>query len=119
MESLVHRMKTIILIHLLLFTLLLNNPVAVNADDTIKDPTSATPQRLIEVLGCMGCHTIKDSGGSLAPDLTQIGSRMTPKQIEAHLTADAATRTHGFMPSFRSVPQEHLQQIATYLYNLK
>lgn len=112
-------MKTIILIHLLLFTLLLNNPVAVNADDTIKDLTSATPQRLIEVLGCMGCHTIKDSGGSLAPDLTQIGSRMTPQQIETFMTADAETRTHGFMPSFRSLSKEHLQQIATYLYNLK
>lgn len=73
---------------------------------------------LINVLGCKGCHTISGEGGSLAADLTQIGSRMSKKQIRAQLVAEPATRSGGFMPSYKSLSEKDLDDISEYLYNL-
>ena len=74
---------------------------------------------LIHALGCKGCHTIKGDGGSLAPDLTQIGSRKTSTQIYDHLIAHVDSRTQGFMPSYRSLDKTDLELISQYLYNLR
>jgi hypothetical protein len=74
---------------------------------------------LIHALGCKGCHSIHGEGGSLAPDLTQIGSRLTAGQIQIHLIAPAETRTRGFMPSYSSLPKNELRLISNYLYNLR
>lgn len=74
---------------------------------------------LIHVMGCKGCHIINGDGGSQTTDLTHIGSRLTAKQIEIQLTADPATRTKGFMPSYSSLPKDDLQRICDYLYNLR
>ncbi len=90
--------------------------VAIAANDA---PKIAPELELIQVLGCKGCHMIHGEGGSLAADLTQIGSRMTAAQIESWLTADASTRTKGFMPSYSSLTKEDLQRISHYLYNLR
>lgn len=74
---------------------------------------------LIQALGCRGCHVIQGSGGTLAPDLTQIGSRMTVEQIKSHLTAAPETRTGGFMPSYATLPENDLNAISQHLYNLR
>lgn len=74
---------------------------------------------LIQSLGCKGCHKIKGDGGSLAPDLTQIGSRMTAEQIHNHLVAPSDTRTKGFMPSYSTLTENDLNLITQYLYNLR
>ncbi len=74
---------------------------------------------LIHTLGCKGCHVINNDGGSLAPDLTQAGSRLTAKQIEAQLTAHISTRTKRFMPDYSSLAKKDLQLISNYLYNLR
>lgn len=79
-----------------------------------KDPAL----ELINVLGCKGCHTISGEGGSLAADLTQIGSRMSAAQIRTQLIAEPATRSGGFMPSYSSLPENDLDRISEYLYNI-
>lgn len=79
----------------------------------------SSPLAMIEAIGCMGCHTIGKAGAGTAPDLNQIGSRMTVNQIINHLTADPASRTRGFMPSYAHLPQADLEAIAQYLYNLR
>lgn len=89
---------------------------AVAANET---PKNDPELELIQVLGCKGCHMIHGDGGSLAVDLTQIGSRLTAIQIESWLTADTSTRTKGFMPSYSSLSKEDLQRVSNYLYNLR
>ncbi len=84
----------------------------------IAAPQEGAPQ-LIQVLGCKGCHTIDGAGGSLAVDLTQIGSRMTEKQIAAQLTADPASRKGAFMPGYQTLSKADLDKISAYLYHLK
>ena len=110
------RMKTIITISLILFICGGFSAAIIAAKDIPKiDPAL----ELIHVLGCKSCHIINGDGGSLAADLTQIGSRLTAKQIDTQLTAHASTRTTGFMPSYSSLPKDDLQRISDYLYNLR
>ncbi|MFK5925208.1 MAG: hypothetical protein QM483_01130 [Desulfuromusa sp.] len=110
-------MKRLLTLVLILFLCGIFPIVAVAAENT---PPQLDPAlELIHALGCKGCHMISGDGGSLAQDLTQIGSRLTANQIEAHLTADPATRTKGFMPSYHSLPATDLQRIGEYLYNLR
>lgn len=79
----------------------------------------AEARRLINALGCKGCHKLEGDGGELAPELDKIGSRMTRVQISTHLAAHSKTRTRGFMPSYSTTPEEDLKTISDFLYNLK
>ena len=108
-------MKTCVTVFLILYIGVFPPGVSVAADDT---PQIIPVQELIDALGCKGCHMINGGGGSLAADLTKIGNRLTAKQIEAQLVADPATRVQGFMPSYKTLPENDLQRISDYLYNL-
>lgn len=108
-------MKTL----LLLFQLITFCSVSILAGAAEKAPSEGNAQKLIEVLGCMGCHKIKGVGGSLAIDLTLVGSWKSEEQIRAQLTIDPVSREKGFMPNYQSLPEKDLRQISTYLYNLK
>ena len=77
-----------------------------------------TEQELVEVLGCKGCHTIAGGGGSTAPKLDQVGSRLTEKQIAEHLTAGVSSKNK-FMPSYHLLPESTISRMGAYLYNLK
>ena len=115
MEKHIDTMKTL----LLLFQLILFCSIPIMAASDEKAPLEKDTKQMIEVLGCMGCHKIKGEGGSLAADLTLIGSRKTEEQIRIQLTADSASRKKGFMPSYQSLPEKDLRQISSYLYNFK
>ncbi len=108
-------MKTL----LLLFQLIIFCSAPALAGAAKKAPAEENAQKLIEVLGCMGCHKIKGVGGSLAIDLTLVGNGKSEEQIRAQLTIDPASRKKGFMPNYQSLPEKDLRQISTYLYNLK
>lgn len=108
-------MKTPSIIFLIIFLCGFFSVAAIATDD----PPQIDPAlELIHVLGCKGCHTISAKGGSLAADLTQIGSRLSAKQIEAQLTTHSATQLNGFMPSYTSLAKSDLQRVSEYLYNL-
>ncbi|MDX2495167.1 MAG: hypothetical protein QNK27_09425 [Desulfuromusa sp.] len=109
-------MKTTATIFLILFFCGMV-PIAALAVDNV--PKNNPELELIQVLGCKACHIIHGDGGSLAADLTHIGSRLTAAQIETWLAADTSTRTKGFMPSYSSLPKADLQRISNYLYNLR
>src|SRR4051812_41078485 len=64
---------------------------------------------------CLACHKIGDSGnGTLAPDLTHIGSRIPREAILRSLVAGPS-----IMPSFKSLGQQKLNQVADFLSYLK
>jgi len=108
-------MKPLSTIALIIYFFIFSIATAIAADNASKiDPDL----ELIHALGCKGCHTINGEGGSLAADLTKIGTRMSVKQIKAQLIAEPATRTKGFMPSYSSLPDKDLTSISEYLYNL-
>jgi len=64
---------------------------------------------------CLACHKIGESGnGTLAPDLTHIGSRIPREAILRSLVAGPS-----IMPSFKSLGQKKLNQVADFLSYLK
>jgi menaquinol-cytochrome c reductase cytochrome b/c subunit len=64
---------------------------------------------------CLACHKIGDSGnGTLAPDLTHIGARIPRNAILRSLRAGPS-----IMPSFQSLGQKKLNEVADFLASLK
>jgi quinol---cytochrome c reductase cytochrome c subunit, bacillus type len=64
---------------------------------------------------CLACHKIGESGnGTLAPDLTHIGSRIPREAILRSLVAGPS-----IMPSFKSLGKKKLNEVADFLSYLK
>jgi menaquinol-cytochrome c reductase cytochrome b/c subunit len=64
---------------------------------------------------CLACHKIGDSGnGTLAPDLTHIGSRIPRAAILRSLKAGPS-----IMPSFENLGEKKLNEVADFLAYLK
>lgn len=99
---------------LLLTLIIIQSPSALHAEETAE----IRARRLINALGCKGCHKLEGNGGSLAPILDKIGSRMTRDQIRKHLAAHSESRKNGFMPSYKTTSPAELTDISDFLYNL-
>jgi mono/diheme cytochrome c family protein len=102
--------KTILLLSLFLFTCL----QATNAQPSQVDEARA--RRLINALGCKGCHQLDGDGGTLAPPLDQVGSRRTKEEIVSYLAAHASMRKTSIMPSFSTTDREELENLSEFLY---
>ena len=83
------------------------------------EPSETEARNLFNALGCKGCHQFEGEGGSLAPPLDEIGSRMTRHQIKEKLIAHTETRKNGFMPSFSTTSDKELDLLSDFLYNHK
>lgn len=84
-------------------------------------PAAADPQQarqLINALGCKGCHRLEEHGGSLAPELDKVSTRLTEKQILQFLAGQGQNPPQHKMPSYATTPAAQLKIIASYLYNL-
>ena len=103
---------------LLLFVLLQARTLP--ASEPESPPAAVEPAlELIHALGCKACHSIQDDGGSLAPDLTRIGSRLTTQQIQQRLTRHNDSDSSTFMPDYSNVAPTKLERISRYLYELR
>ncbi len=71
--------------------------------------------RLIDELGCKGCHRIGSAGGSTAADLSEIGTRMSPSEIAAFLKKPQLPQSR-FMPEYSSLSDQQRDSISRYLY---
>jgi mono/diheme cytochrome c family protein len=100
----------------------LASEVVQNIPKWIKDeqlPKNAVPGvNLFARAGCTACHTYDGVGGALlgAPDLTQIANRHLgiATQIK-HLNNPSSVTPGSPMPSFSSLGQERLRQLAIFL----
>ncbi len=82
-------------------------------------PADGSASQLVESLGCRGCHRIQDFGGSLAPDLTAIGTRLTTAEIAAWLTNHPRPGESRLMPSYTTLSIEEIDKLSSYLYQLR
>jgi menaquinol-cytochrome c reductase cytochrome b/c subunit len=67
--------------------------------------------------GCLGCHKIGENGGTLGPNLTEIGDKLGKDAIARTLINPTPP-----MPSFRTLQQEHPEQfnkLVQYVASLK
>ena len=98
-----------------------------------QEPDTPLARRGREVFftnGCGACHTVRGTpaDGSVGPDLTHVGSRLTigagtlPNELDDFLqwiaeTEDVKPGVH--MPAFGMLPEEELKALAAYLEGLK
>jgi cytochrome c oxidase subunit 2 len=87
-------------------------------------------QDLFIANGCGACHTVRGTlaDGTVGPDLTHVGSRMSlgagtlPNDLESLIRWMAHTETVKpgvHMPAFGMLPSEDLRALAIYLDGLK
>lgn len=75
--------------------------------------------KLINSLGCKGCHMLKGEGGTLAPALDGIGKRLPEKTIREQLVNPKAKNPRTMMPSFANLAEKDLKTLVDYLKSLK
>jgi len=68
---------------------------------------------------CNTCHAIEGSGGTLAPDLTHIGSQKSKDWILDQINNPRGHKADSIMPSFAQLPETEKQELADYLAGLK
>jgi mono/diheme cytochrome c family protein len=57
---------------------------------------SEEPQAIIQAAGCLGCHKLGDTGATIAPDLTHVGSRRNAESIRRKILDPASSVTKGY-----------------------
>jgi mono/diheme cytochrome c family protein len=63
--------------------------------------------------GCLACHKFGTAGGTIGPDLTNVGSRVPREAIARSLDVGP-----GVMPSYKSLPKQKLNDLVDYLSSL-
>ncbi len=87
-------------------------------------------QALYTAYGCGGCHTIRGTGarGTIGPDLTHVGSRLSlgagilPNDADAFarwIRDNQHVKPENLMPPFRIFDETQLAQLAAYLEHLE
>ncbi len=91
---------------LLLFFLL--PPMPAVADD-------ARAMQLINSQGCKGCHRLNGEGGTVGPDLTGVGKRLTPQQLRQVLLDPQSRKSDAIMPSFAHLSADAIDRLVDFL----
>lgn len=64
--------------------------------------------------GCLACHKIGENGGTLGPDLTEIGNKLLPGAIRRTLENPTAP-----MPPYADMPEEQKEELVAFLASLR
>jgi mono/diheme cytochrome c family protein len=68
--------------------------------------------------GCIGCHRIDGSGGTMGPDLAGAGKRVDKQWIINYLPNPEAVNPEARMRSYPDLTPAELDSIATYVMGL-
>ncbi|HUR87158.1 MAG TPA: c-type cytochrome [Solirubrobacteraceae bacterium] len=71
-------------------------------------------RQVVAQSGCLACHKIGHNGGTIGPDLTEIGSRLARQAIDRTLINPTAP-----MPSYADLPAEKRTALVEFLAQLK
>ncbi|MBI3989727.1 MAG: c-type cytochrome [candidate division NC10 bacterium] len=69
---------------------------------------------LFRVRGCIGCHQVKGSGGTIGPDLTVVGSRWSREALLDRLEGHTM-----LMPDFAHLHPAEQRELVQYLMSLR
>jgi mono/diheme cytochrome c family protein len=72
---------------------------------------------LVTSLGCLGCHKLGKNGNDFAPDLSNIGNKVSPEWIISYLKNPKSYDKNSAMPAVAAADNE-IQSITTYLMSL-
>jgi cytochrome c5 len=77
-------------------------------------PQYEAGKQVVAQSGCLACHKIGDNGGTLAPDLTEIGAKLPAQGIARTLVNPA-----GIMPQYGDLPPEKFNAAVKFLASLQ
>jgi nitric oxide reductase subunit C len=73
---------------------------------------------LFQEKGCFTCHRLNETGGTLGPDLTRVGSRLPRETIEKVLTDPRSVKPDAIMPP-AALAHEEIDALARFLVEMK
>jgi quinol-cytochrome oxidoreductase complex cytochrome b subunit len=77
-------------------------------------PQYEAGKQVVAQSGCLACHKIGDNGGTLGPDLTEIGAKLPAQGI-----ARTLINPSGIMPRYNSLPPEKFNEVVKFLASLQ
>jgi quinol-cytochrome oxidoreductase complex cytochrome b subunit len=92
----------------------LETPAAVTAAGGETLRTFEAGRQVVAQSGCLACHKIAENGGTLGPNLTNIGGRLARQAIDRTLINPTAP-----MPSYASMPTDKRKALVEFLAQLK
>jgi cbb3-type cytochrome oxidase cytochrome c subunit len=82
--------------------------------------TGAKPgEAIYKAQGCSACHRIGGVGGTIGPDLSDVGRKRDKAWIVQQLIDPKAHDPKSIMPSFAKLQQKDREDLAEYLVSLK
>jgi len=75
-------------------------------------------EKLINDLGCLGCHKVNGQGAGFGPDLSGIGSKINPEWLHKFLKRPKDYDPKTIIPDFR-LSEKDISAITAYLMSLK
>jgi menaquinol-cytochrome c reductase cytochrome b/c subunit len=77
-------------------------------------PQYEAGKQVVAQSGCLACHKIGDNGGTLGPELTDIGAKLPAQGI-----ARTLVNPSGIMPRYNSLPPEKFNEAVKFLASLQ
>jgi menaquinol-cytochrome c reductase cytochrome b/c subunit len=77
-------------------------------------PQNEAGAQVVAQSGCLACHKIGDNGGTLGPELTEIGAKLPANGI-----ARTLTNPSGIMPQYGDLPPEKFNAAVKFLASLQ
>lgn len=75
--------------------------------------------KLLNAMGCRGCHRLGGFGGTLGPSLDKVGTRLEADQLRQKLIEPQALRPGTKMPSYSHLKEADLEVLVKFLRNLR
>lgn len=69
--------------------------------------------------GCMNCHALRGTGGTVGPALDTIGRTLDHKQISRYVKNPKSVNPKALMPAQKELSDKELDEVAGFLANLK
>jgi mono/diheme cytochrome c family protein len=96
---------------------LLSSSTPYNAPKYPGNGNAEAGKKLVEEIGCLGCHQINGTGNTFAPDLSQVGGKVKVDWLFAWVKNPQEYLPHTKMPNLR-LSDEEAAHITAYLITL-
>ncbi len=83
----------------------------------IESANSANGKKLVDTIGCLGCHTVADRGGTFGPDLSRVAEKINPLWSIPWINHPLLYDPETVMPDFR-LQDDQIGDIGAYLLTL-
>lgn len=74
---------------------------------------------VFQTRGCMNCHSLHGTGGSVGPELDAIGRTLSMEQIEHYVRDPKSVDPKATMPPQKELSDREIEEVAKFLSSLK